>query len=436
MSLGLFPAAVMRVGFEMIVGMAGPVYGGVVSISIEKQLIHRCERMTFSGRRTENFQGADGCGVAVDHGSVEDRPAAGSLSSFHLRESEIVRGVPRFPLDVAADAGVLFRRRCFAGQHGIKCGAKVFSCHRKAVARTAVVELPAVNEPMVFVEKIKVGRAGGAIRLRHGLRFIMEIRERVAGILHFLLHFFRAIVGIIGGVVGTDGDDSRSPGVIIPRELREPGSNVFHVGTVIADERHDQRLAFEIRKRNRFPVRVRQSKVWRGRAERQHGGIDSSHGGNLEWLAFVVERKLRALAWKRFYKSPMNISIEHLGLPARDPIVLRDWYVKTLGAKVVFDNGQTPPMFLLSVSGGVMIEIYGSEAVSKETANNKLAGWRHVALRVDSIEAAKGELEKRGVKFSEEIKPAGGGGRILFFQDAEGNLLHLVERSAGSALAR
>ena len=55
-----------------------------------------------------------------------------------------------------------------------------------------------------------------------------------------------------------------------------------------------------------------------------------------------------------------------------------------------------------------------------------------MALRVDSIEASRTELERRGVKFAEEIKPAGGGGRVLFFRDAEGNLLHLVERSADS----
>ena len=65
--------------------------------------------------------------------------------------------------------------------------------------------------------------------------------------------------------------------------------------------------------------------------------------------------------------------------------------------------------------------------------NNKLAGFRHVALRVDSIEAAKAELEKRGVKFAEEIRPAAGGGRVLFFEDREGNLLHLVERPADFA---
>jgi glyoxylase I family protein len=128
----------------------------------------------------------------------------------------------------------------------------------------------------------------------------------------------------------------------------------------------------------------------------------------------------------------MKFVLEHLGLPARDPEALKNWYVKSLGADVAFANGQMPPMFLLRLSGGVMIEIYGGDFSVKETANNKLNGWRHVALRVDSIETAKAELERRGVGITEEIKPAGGGGRVLFFSDPEGNLLHLVERSSDS----
>ncbi len=130
----------------------------------------------------------------------------------------------------------------------------------------------------------------------------------------------------------------------------------------------------------------------------------------------------------------VNLFLEHLGLPARDPGALKDWYVKTLGAKVAFDNGQTPPMFLVQLPGGVMVEIYAGDLELAETRNNKLNGWRHVALRVPSLEEAKAELEKRGVRFTEEIKPAGGGGRVLFFSDAEGNLLHLVERSVDSPL--
>ena len=130
----------------------------------------------------------------------------------------------------------------------------------------------------------------------------------------------------------------------------------------------------------------------------------------------------------------MNFSVEHLGLPASDPAALKDWYVRMLGAKVVFDNNQAPPAFLLALPGQLMIEIYGGNSSLPQTSDNKLNGWRHVALRVDSVAAAKTDLETRGQKFMEEIKPAAGGGKVLFFQDPEGNLLHLVERPAGSSV--
>ena len=63
---------------------------------------------------------------------------------------------------------------------------------------------------------------------------------------------------------------------------------------------------------------------------------------------------------------------------------------------------------LIALPGGGWFEIYAAEGAPENRGNNKLAGFRHVALRVDSIEAAKAELEKRGVKFNEEIRPAAG----------------------------
>jgi glyoxylase I family protein len=126
----------------------------------------------------------------------------------------------------------------------------------------------------------------------------------------------------------------------------------------------------------------------------------------------------------------MNLSIEHLGLAARDPLRLRDWYVRGLGAREVYCNRETPPAFLLALPAGPMLEIYPADSATPATRNNTLAGWRHLALRVDSIESARRELASRGVVFDEPVKPAGGGGRVLFFQDPEGNLLHLVERPA------
>ena len=128
----------------------------------------------------------------------------------------------------------------------------------------------------------------------------------------------------------------------------------------------------------------------------------------------------------------MNFSAEHLGLPARDPAALKDWYITALGAELVFDNGETPPAYFLRLPGGLMLEIYRAGGAVEQTGDNSLAGWRHLALRVESIETARAVLEHRGVKFTEPVKPAGGGGRVLFFRDAENNLLHLVERPEGS----
>jgi glyoxylase I family protein len=122
---------------------------------------------------------------------------------------------------------------------------------------------------------------------------------------------------------------------------------------------------------------------------------------------------------------------EHLGLPARDPVGMKDWYVRVLDARLVFTNA-SGEAFFLALAGGLMIEIYGAESARPETADNNLAGWRHLALRVDSIETAQALLAARGVEFKGPVKPAGGGGRVLFFADLEGNLLHLVERPAGT----
>jgi glyoxylase I family protein len=123
----------------------------------------------------------------------------------------------------------------------------------------------------------------------------------------------------------------------------------------------------------------------------------------------------------------MKFTLEHIGVAARDPRALKEWYERMLGAEVVHEMRQTPPAYLLNL-GGVLIEIYGAEFSSEQTRKNRLAGWRHIALKVPSLDAARAEMESRGLEFTEAVKPAGGGGRVLFFSDPEGNLLHLTER--------
>jgi catechol 2,3-dioxygenase-like lactoylglutathione lyase family enzyme len=124
----------------------------------------------------------------------------------------------------------------------------------------------------------------------------------------------------------------------------------------------------------------------------------------------------------------MNFSLEHIALPATNPAALKKWYERVLGARLIWDNGQNPPVCLIELPGGAWLEIYATDLPLADRGNNKLAGFRHLALRVDSIDAAKTELTRRGVKFDDEIRQAAGGGRVLFFNDGEGNLLHLIER--------
>ncbi len=125
----------------------------------------------------------------------------------------------------------------------------------------------------------------------------------------------------------------------------------------------------------------------------------------------------------------MILSLEHLGLAARNTPSLRDWYVNTLGAEVIFSNNENPPAFLLRLPGGAVLEIYPAHHANDETSNNRLAGWRHIALKVDSIESTRTHLISRGVNFAEDPKPAGGGGRVLFFKDEEGTFQHSGIRS-------
>lgn len=135
-----------------------------------------------------------------------------------------------------------------------------------------------------------------------------------------------------------------------------------------------------------------------------------------------------------FKKCIMQFSVEHIGLAARNSAALKVWYASVLGAELVFDNRQSPPAFLLRLPGGPMVEIYQGDRAIQETGMNTLAGWRHLALRVESLAMARAELTARGVAFTDPVKPAGGGGQVLFFKDPEGNLIHLVERPKDSAI--
>lgn len=76
--------------------------------------------------------------------------------------------------------------------------------------------------------------------------------------------------------------------------------------------------------------------------------------------------------------------IEHIGVSARHPEELKDWYVDALKCSVVYALEETSIYFLRMGEGGIM-EIYPArEDVGK--FENQDAGIRHIAISVDGIE--------------------------------------------------
>jgi catechol 2,3-dioxygenase-like lactoylglutathione lyase family enzyme len=107
----------------------------------------------------------------------------------------------------------------------------------------------------------------------------------------------------------------------------------------------------------------------------------------------------------------MNIAFEHLAIPSPNPVALRSWYERVLGAREIFNNGQNPPTLLIALPGGGWFEIYAATGTPtpEDRGNNNLAGFRHVALRVDSIDAAKAKTRKAGREI--HGRSTSGGGR-------------------------
>src|SRR4029077_16363601 len=83
-------------------------------------------------------------------------PAAAPGVTATGRSELVLRLVPRFPLDIAADAGFLVFGDRLSREDGVEGRAKVFAGDRNPIAGPAVVELAAVDESLFAVEEEQV----------------------------------------------------------------------------------------------------------------------------------------------------------------------------------------------------------------------------------------------------------------------------------------
>lgn len=123
----------------------------------------------------------------------------------------------------------------------------------------------------------------------------------------------------------------------------------------------------------------------------------------------------------------MKFSVEHWGIMSENPPVLAGWYQEVLGFSELFvPEGQSSPVFVRDDTG-VVIEFFSPPPnfnfpVDEERKN------QHISLSISDFDEAVSYLESKGIVFREKSFTIFSGGRVRFFQDPEGNWIHLIYR--------
>jgi hypothetical protein len=79
---------------------------------------------------------------------------------------------------------------------------------------------------------------------------------------------------------------------------------------------------------------------------------------------------------------------------------------------------------------GHMIEVMPKNTTPRHNRNSHEPGLSHAAWCVSNFDQALAHLKAHNVKFLSDVITAIGGGRIVSFEDCEGNMTQIVERPA------
>ncbi len=122
----------------------------------------------------------------------------------------------------------------------------------------------------------------------------------------------------------------------------------------------------------------------------------------------------------------MMTGIEHLGLMAKSPETLAQWYIDTLEFREIFKTeGENPVVFVAGAQSGILEFIpYPDQFDIPKDKDRSI----HLAVSVDDFDAAAEKLERAGVKFPDPAFDLFHDGKTVFFQDPEDNWLQIVYR--------
>jgi catechol 2,3-dioxygenase-like lactoylglutathione lyase family enzyme len=122
------------------------------------------------------------------------------------------------------------------------------------------------------------------------------------------------------------------------------------------------------------------------------------------------------------------MNAEHVGIYAKDPGGLSQWYIEKLGFTVVntLEKEGRPPIFFLKGEEGMVIEILPTHSshVARQLSD---PGYSHIGLVVENFDQASASLKSKGVAIY-DVRQTSNGWTIGYFDDPEGNRLEIVYR--------
>jgi len=115
--------------------------------------------------------------------------------------------------------------------------------------------------------------------------------------------------------------------------------------------------------------------------------------------------------------------LEHTAIASPDPKRLAEWYVEHLEFHINFEYAGN---YFVKAQNGSMLEIIPSDGAPGPN-EMKTPGIRHFAIAIDDFDAAYAQLQSKNVTFKAEPF-TNQGNKLVFFEDADGNLCHLIQR--------
>jgi len=119
--------------------------------------------------------------------------------------------------------------------------------------------------------------------------------------------------------------------------------------------------------------------------------------------------------------------VDFVCVPTTDLAAAREFYTEVLGLtpSSVWQRPGQDPLGAELETGGVTLALLDCAALGIEFSPNKVP----IALQVEDVEAARAELESRGVAFTADTIDSGVCHQALF-EDPDGNALDLHHRYA------